>query len=120
MALLETRGDYEFADKLTWALNDLSKQIARLNEREEKKAAKEIVYTHNVAADIVELFEDLLSENGILIKSPEDDERGDDNEAALYGTTYSNLLDQTEEILIETLEKAGVSKDNFVTGVFCG
>ena len=61
------------------------------------------IYTHNVAAQIVECFEETLLKYGISVPSPEDDERESDNDAALYGTTYSDLLDSVEEILIDTL-----------------
>ena len=36
---------------------------------------------------------------------PEDDEREPDNEAKLYGSVYSDLLDNVEESLIELLNR---------------
>ena len=72
------------------------------------------IYTHNVAADIVELFEDLLDENNIVIS--DEDRTGDEGEANLYGMTYGNLLDSVEDILVEMLEKIPNAK--FVSGVF--
>lgn len=60
-------------------------------------------YTHDEAANIVELFEDILAENNVHIPSPEDDEREPDNMIGLYGSVYSNLLDSVEEHLIETI-----------------
>ncbi len=66
---------------------------------------KDTIYTHNLATQIVELFEDLLDENGVKLPSPEDDERGEDNGACLYGSVYSDLLDEIEGVLIATLEK---------------
>lgn len=62
------------------------------------------IYTHNIATEIVELFEDVLDANGIKIPSPDDDQRDEDNEACLFGETYSVLLDNTETILIKMLE----------------
>lgn len=49
------------------------------------------VYTHDEASRIIELFEDILSNNDIIIPSPEDDEKEEDNEAVLYGSVYSEL-----------------------------
>lgn len=62
------------------------------------------IYTHDEAARLVELFEDVLSRYDIHVPSPEDDEREEDNEVGLYGSTYSDLLDEVEERLIELLE----------------
>lgn len=62
------------------------------------------IFTHDEAMLIVEMFEDVLTRHGIIVPSPEDDEKEDDNEAALYGSTYSELLDGVEEKLIEMLK----------------
>ena len=67
-----------------------------------------MIYTHNVATDIVEVFEDLLDKNNITI--PDEDRTGDEGEARLYGMTYSNVIDAVEEILIEMLKKAPDAK----------
>lgn len=61
------------------------------------------IYTHDEAMLIVEMFEDVLNKYGITVPSPEDDEKEANNEAALYGSTYSDLLDGVEEKLIEML-----------------
>lgn len=60
----------------------------------------EPIYTREEAANIVELFENILDQNGIKIPSPEDDEREPDNAACLYGSTYYDLLDDVEYLLI--------------------
>lgn len=74
------------------------------------------IYTHNIAAEIVELFDDLLVSNGIRVPSDEDDERGEDNEAALYGTVYGDLLDAVESILADAVQRA--KTEDAVVGVF--
>lgn len=51
------------------------------------------------------MFEDILCEHGIKVPSPEDNEREPDNEGALYGSTYSNLLDEVEARLIDLLDR---------------
>lgn len=63
------------------------------------------IFTHDEAANIVELFEDVLDRCNITLPSPEDGEREPDNEARLYGTTYSELLDGVEDALIEMLDR---------------
>ena len=63
------------------------------------------VYTHDEASRIIELFEDILSNNDIIIPSPEDDEKEEDNEAVLYGSVYSELLDNVEYILVEVAKR---------------
>ena len=63
------------------------------------------IYTHDEAARIVELFEDILDAHGIKIPSPEDDEREPDNEAKLYGSVYWELLDDVENSIIDLLHK---------------
>lgn len=61
------------------------------------------IFTRDEAMQIIDLFEDVLSEHNIKVPSPEDDEREPDNDAGLYGSTYSNLLDSVEYHLISLL-----------------
>lgn len=77
------------------------------------------IYTHDEAMLIVEMFEEVLCANGIKVPSPEDDEREPDNEAALYGSTYSDLLDDVETALVEMLAKHTPSTE-VVEGEFSG
>ena len=63
-----------------------------------------MIYIKNETAYILDLFDDLLVEHGIKIPSLEDEEREEGNEAALYGTVYSNLFDEIEERLIDLVE----------------
>lgn len=53
------------------------------------------------AISIVEIFEDLLEENGILIP---DEDRPEDNDAPLYGCTYANLIDDVSDVIISVFE----------------
>ena len=64
------------------------------------------MYTkNNLAADIVDLFDEFLSEKDIEVPCSdpdEEDERHDNgNCACLYGMEYWNLVDQVEQLLIE-------------------
>lgn len=67
---------------------------------------KNRIYTHDEATRILECFESVLEANGIVIPSPEDDDKEPDNCATLYGSVYSDLMDDVENILIEILNKA--------------
>lgn len=77
------------------------------------------IYTHDEAAKILEIFENVLDEYNIKIPSPEDNEREPGNDAKLYGSTYSNLLDQIEKQIINLTEKAKKNPE-IVTGEFSG
>lgn len=65
------------------------------------------IYTHDEAAIIVEKFEDLLDTHNVRIPSPEDDDRDPDNEAKLYGSVYSDLLDEIEALIVGLLNRHG-------------
>ena len=64
-----------------------------------------MIYTHDEAMLIVEMFEDVLSKYNISIPSDEDDEREEDGLIGLYGSTYSNLLDNVEENICSLLAR---------------
>ena len=64
------------------------------------------IYTRNEAADIVELFEDLLERHGIVVPSEDDDQKEDGNTASLYGMEYWNLLDDVERVLVSLSERS--------------
>ena len=88
--------------------------------------ATNTIYTHDEAAKIVDIFESVLDRYGISIPSPEDNQREQDNEAKLYGSTYSELLDDVENNLIDMLETKLKNTETkpthikIITGVFSG
>lgn len=57
------------------------------------------IYSHDEAARILDMFDEVLSRYNICVPSPEDDDRDEDNMIGLYGSTYSDLLDKVEEQL---------------------
>lgn len=59
--------------------------------------------TRGVAIMILDLFEDMLDEKGIMI--PDEDRTGEDGEAALYGMTYSGLESQITAILADYIDE---------------
>lgn len=77
------------------------------------------IYTHDEATQIIEVFENVLARYNIKVPSPEDNEREPNNEVALYGSVYSDLLDDVENRLIDMLKR----KDNsskIIIGEFSG
>ncbi len=78
------------------------------------------IYTRDVAADIVDVFEKTLMNAGIKVPSPEDDERDPDNCACLYGSVYYNVLDEVENMLINLLYEHNSGYDDIITGKFSG
>lgn len=63
------------------------------------------IYTHDEAMLFLEMFESVLSEYNISVPSPEDDDRDEEDIIGLYGSTYSDLLDEVEDRLIEILRR---------------
>lgn len=70
-----------------------------------------MIYIRNETADILDMFDDVLVDNGIKVPSPEDDEREEDNEAALYGSVYWSLFERLESILIDITEKVKAGEE---------
>lgn len=70
-----------------------------------RKPQSGAIYTRDEAMLIVEMFENVLDTYNIKVPSPENDEREPDNEAKLYGSVYSDLLDNVEESLIDLLDR---------------
>ena len=66
------------------------------------KGTFEPIYTRDEAAKIVEMFENILVENGISVPSPEDDDN-----LGLYGSVYSDLLDGVEDTLVKIILRRG-------------
>ena len=69
------------------------------------------IYTHDEGAKILDEFENVLSKYNIHVPSPEDNDREKDNMIGLYGSTYSELLDNIEKILISVLAKHTADKE---------
>ena len=65
-----------------------------------------MINTHDEATRIVECFDEILCRYGIRVPSPEDDEREEGNDVALYGSTYGEILDEVENTLISLLSRA--------------
>lgn len=86
---------------------------------EANASQSDAIYTRDEAVLIVEMFERVLDTYNIKVPSPEDDEREPDNEAKLYGSVYSDLLDNVEASLIELLEKHDEDTE-IVTDEFSG
>lgn len=59
--------------------------------------------TRGLAITILDMFEDMLDEKGIMI--PDEDRTGDESEACIYGTTYAELEDQITELLSNYIDE---------------
>lgn len=70
-----------------------------------------MIYIRNETANILEIFDNVLVENGIKVPSPEDDDRGEDNEAALYGSVYYDLYDRVEYTLLDIIRKVKAGEE---------
>lgn len=74
----------------------------------------EKVKVRQYAANICDCFEELLDEFGIDI--PDDDREGEEEEAHIYGCTYSDLEDKVKEILIQFADE--IKRDDIELEVY--
>ena len=88
--------------------NAIEKMAMVIKEREDKKM---VVYTREVARDIIEKFEDVLDEHNIDI--PDEDRNGDEGEARIYGMTFAGLLEEVENTVANLLRKVGVDCEKY-------
>lgn len=107
-----------YIDDYHLEVGDCAYHICEYAERMESSRSKVIplgktlpitndtIYTRNVAANILEVFEDEVIKNDIriLCADPNEEAERDDDDFGLYGTEYYGLLDYTEGILIELLD----------------
>lgn len=77
------------------------------------------VYTHDEAARIVELFENILDAHDISVPSPEDAERDEGDTRGLYGSTYSGLLEDVEDVILVIINRIKAGAD-IITDEFSG
>ena len=87
-----------------------------LKKREEHIKNRDILFTRHEAAEILELFEDILDMYNITVPSPEDDERDEGNQARLYGSVYWDLLDNIEGRIVYCINQS--QRAEVVTDVF--
>ena len=59
--------------------------------------------TRGIAIMILDIFEGMLDEKGIMI--PDEDREGDGDEACLYGSTYYELEDAITELLCDYIDE---------------
>lgn len=61
------------------------------------------IYPRSIAAEIIEEFENILDANDIYI--PDEERKGGESEACLYGSTYYGLVDVIEGYITEILKQ---------------
>lgn len=111
--LLETRGDYLFADSLNRNLQDLTKAIDGLNKRsvgvwrgdDSDQLEPEFV------GEIIDIFDDFLEARNIRVSSSDEQlwacgELLDSNSARIYGSDYDELVNALT-ILFRNWRSAG-------------
>ena len=59
--------------------------------------------TRGIAVMILDIFEDMLADKGIII--PDDEREGDEDEACIYGSTYYELEDAITELLCNYIDE---------------
>lgn len=70
------------------------------------------VNTHNEANALIERYiEPVLDKYGIVPHSPEDDERDEEDMGGLYGSAFSNVLDESENIIVDVLTYGGFADE---------
>lgn len=66
------------------------------------------IYTHNLAMEVIDVFEDFLEKYDITIPSADEYEAKErweeDNTARIYGTEWDELMNDVEAVLIGELE----------------
>lgn len=75
-----------------------------------------MIYIRNETADILDMFDDVLTKHGIKVPSPEDDERDEDNDAALYGSVYYDLFDDLMYTLMHIVEQVRAGEEVITDG----
>lgn len=76
------------------------------------------IKTREIAARIVDQFEDVLELADITVPSSGDGEKDPDNGASLYGSVYADLLDSVEQELIDILTGFDCNKDKIIPYTF--
>lgn len=74
------------------------------------------VYTHSVAANCLDAYEEMLLSDNIRVSSPDDDEREEDD-VGLYGSVYSDILDAFEDSVINSA-RVGVANVRELSVIF--
>ena len=67
------------------------------------KTKVDVISIRECAAQICDVFEELLAEHDIII--PDDGREGEEDEAALFGDAYYSTEDAVVEILTKFIEK---------------
>ena len=70
---------------------------------------------------MTDLFEDLLADKGIVVPCESEDEEKDredtEDAASLYGSEYSDLIDEVENLICEALD---AYDDEYIRDEFSG
>lgn len=87
-----------------------------LTHRYNKKRDKRKIYSHNIAANFLDIVEGVLDEYDITI--PDKEREGNPDEARLYGEIYDRMLYLTEISVVATLNSINGVECELITDVF--
>ena len=81
-----------------------------------KKRDRRKIYSHNIAANFLDIVENVLDEYDITI--PDREREGNPDEARLYGEIYDRMLYLTEISVVATLNSINGVECELITDVF--
>lgn len=81
-----------------------------------KKRDRRKIYSHNIAANFLDIVEGVLDEYDITI--PDKEREGNPDEARLYGEIYDRMLYLTEISVVATLNSINGVECELITDVF--
>ena len=84
--------------------------------RYNKKRDRRQIYSHNIAANFLDVVEDVLDEYDITI--PDVYREGNEDEARLYGAIYDRMLYLMEISVVATLESVNGEEFDIIPEVF--
>lgn len=107
-------GNTTDTSEYSFAYNKINFKLSESDDESE-----DVLYTRSIAANILDMVEDVLNRFHIKVPSPEDDERDVEDDAGLYGTTYYDLLDKVESYIYSIVEKCSRIKCKVVPNKYC-
>lgn len=94
----------------------LTETLYILMRKYNKKRDRRKIYSHNIAANFLDIVENVLDEYDITI--PDKEREGNPDEARLYGEIYDRMLYLTEISVVATLNSINGVECELITDVF--
>ena len=121
----EQKEENSFLNPILEAIKVCEKNLKPISVDKKEGNGALIIYSRDLAADMVNKFEDILLKYNVCIPSPEDSERDPEDMLGLYGSTYYGLLDDIESLLnkeFDNISNAAKKSQKIIikTDVFSG